>query len=362
MSAATESNSGTIFMINRNNYEAATDIKDNCIYLVRENSAEDCKFISMYLGHAIQADVLDITNEMSYNSVTEDYDIPIQYQVEGKLYLHKDGDFFRVFAWNKHDQKYIDCLGANSNVKVVSVSDTSEITNPVPEYVYINTANENRNIYVYDGTGFIPIIPDIDVSQFVTKDENGNVVITGTLSSGDFTSSGDISTQGTIAAGRDIVSGGNVTSSTGAALTTQRDSISGTIGQHYVDACLPSNGYEVLLSNSATGYAEIIDVEISDISTMVKGDTTTDRTNDYCCTYIFRKSAATTEAEDLFTNFTSANTSETTDVSNNPPKIYLLNPDIDISQFTVIHVFVFYDGIAVCAIVGGYEYTFPVQP
>ena len=346
MSAATESNSGTIFMINRNNYEAATDIKDNCIYLVRENSAENCKFISMYLGHAIQADVLDITNEMSYNPVTEDYDIPIQYQVEGKLYLHKDGDFFRVFAWNKNDQKYIDCLGVNSNVKVVSVSDTSEITNPVPEYVYINTANENRNIYVYDGTGFIPIIPIIDVSQFVTKDEHGNVVITGTLaSSGNITSSS-----------------GNVMSSTGAALTTQRDSISGTIGQHYVDACLPSNGYEVLLSNSATNYAEIIDVEISDISTMVKGDTTTDRTNDYCCTYIFRKSAATTAAEDLFTNFTSANTSETTDVSDNPPKIYLLNPDIDISQFTVIHVFVFYDGIAVCAIVGGYEYTFPVQP
>lgn len=327
MSAATESNSGTIFMINRNNYEAAQDIKDNCIYLVRENSAENCKFISMYLGHAIQADVLDITNEMSYNPVTEDYDIPIQYQVEGKLYLHKDGDFFRVFAWNKQDQKYIDCLGA------------------------------------------------IDVSQFVTKDEHGNVVITGTLSSGDFTSSGNVVVHGTISSDGNISSGGtvassgnitssngNVMSSTGAALTTQRDSISGTIGQHYVDACLPSNGYEVLLSNSATGYAEIIDVEISDISTMVKGDTTTDRTNDYCCTYIFRKSASTTAAEDLFTNFTSANTSETTDVSDNPPKIYLLNPDIDISQFTVIHVFLFYDGIAVCAIVGGYEYTFPVQP
>ena len=341
MSAATESNSGTIYMINRNNYENADDIKDNCIYLVRENSAENCKFISMYLGHAIQADVLDITSEITYNQVEENYNIPIQYQVEGKLYLHKDGDFFRVFAWNKNDQKYIDCLGANSNVKVVSVSDTSEITNPVPEYVYINTTSGKRAIYVYDGTNFISIV---DTSQFVTKDEHGNVVITGTLSSGDFTSIG------------------NVTSYTGASLTTQRDSISGTISQTYTDACLPANGYEVLLSNSATSYAEITNVTISNIATMVKDSTTTDRTNDYCCTYIFRKSASTTAAEDLFTNFTSANTSETTDLSNNPPKIYLLNPDIDISQFTVIHVFLFYDGIAVCAIVGGYEYTFPVQP
>ena len=352
MSAATESNSGTIFMINRNNYKELVDnesipdkphVDTNSVYLVRENVENNSKIISMYLGYSKQADIIDVSGDLSvgYDEVTREFDLGIKYQIKEKM-------LFCPVPFSKT----VD----NERVPV----SPSEV--------------EYYRAFMWNGIKYVDWA-NMDTSSFVTKDEHGNVVITGTLSSGDFTSSGNvgvhgtISSDGNISSGGTVASSGNITSSngnvmsyTGAALTTQRDSISGTIGQHYVDACLPSNGYEVLLSNSATNYAEIIDVEISDISTMIKGNTTTDRTNDYCCTYIFRKSAATTEAEDLFTNFTSANTSETTDVSNNPPKIYLLNPDIDISQFTVIHVFVFYDGIAVCAIVGGYEYTFPVQP
>ena len=321
MSVATDSNSGKIYMINRDNYRSLTDeqIDSNSIYLVRENSKENCKFISMYLGKAIQADVLDITDDITYDEVNANYNIPVCYQVENKFYLHKDGDHYRVFSWNKEENRYIDCLGA------------------------------------------------VDTSQFVTKDEHGNVVITGTLESGDFTSTGtihsngDISSGGTLSTTGNITSGQNVISSTGASLTTRRDSVSGTPLLNYTDSCLPANGYEVLISNDATEYAEIADIEISDVSTMRVGASTTSRSNDYSCTYIFRKAAATTTAEALMPNFTSTNETETT-VSDEPPKINLLNPDLDISSFNVIHIFIFYDGISMCAIVGGYNHTFPVQP
>jgi hypothetical protein len=45
------------------------------------------------------------------------------------------------------------------------------------------------------------------------------------------------------------------------------------------------------------------------------------------------------------TNFTATDSS----------KIYLLNKDIDISDYTVIHVMLFNDGFHICAIVAGYH-------
>lgn len=496
MSIATEGNSGNIYMINRDNYESAQDISENSIYLVRENSKENCKFISMYLGHAIQSDVLDITDDqdVTYNEVTKEYNIPVQYQVENKLYLHKDGDSFRVFAWSDAEQKYIDCLGSSSNVVVVSVDDVSEITNPVYNYVYVNIKDDHKNIYVYNGSSFIPIIDTsssvdkayvdnltgidnvtilrdanklhgagADVygkNSVITYDNKVNQTVSGAsgahvynnYETGALTATYNNAAVGSysnafgmgsrslgnysFAAGFDVavddnapcatvfgrgtrsytdatfvcgsynscastapsspsdtvyafvvgngrtnveksdamtldktgnivlygdrtVSQGNIKASTGVSLATIRDSISGTPNTHYVDAYLPENGYEVQLSNNTNSYAEITDITISDISKVVNSTTT--RTSDYSCTYIFRKAASVTSVESLMSNFTSANTTEVTDVGDNPPKINLLNPDLDISLLNVIHIFLFFDGISMCAIVGGYSYTFPAQ-
>ena len=36
------------------------------------------------------------------------------------------------------------------------------------------------------------------------------------------------------------------------------------------------------------------------------------------------------------------------------PKIYLANPDVDISGYNVVHILFYYDGLNVCALVAGY--------
>ena len=337
MSVATDSNSGKIYMINRDNYDEATDISENSIYLVRENVENNSKIISMYLGHSKQADVIDVSGDVinvGYDEVTREFSLGTKYQVFGKM-------LFCPVPFSK----------TVGGVRVpVSPSEV-----------------EYYRAFMWNGIKYVDWVSNMDTSSFVTKDEHGNVVITGTLESGDFTSTGTIhsnggiSSNGTLSTTGNITSGGNVISSTGASLTTRRDSVSGTPLLHYTDSCLPANGYEVLISNDATDYAEIADIEISDVSTMRVGASTTSRSNDYSCTYIFRKAAATTTAEALMPNFTSTNETETT-VSDEPPKINLLNPDLDISAFNVIHIFIFYDGISMCAIVGGYNHTFPVQP
>lgn len=66
---------------------------------------------------------------------------------------------------------------------------------------------------------------------------------------------------------------------------------------------------------------------------------------DYCSTIVFRRSTQAITASSLMTNFTAVDGS----------KIYLMNPDIEITSFDIINIFLFYDGFHLCAIVSGYE-------
>jgi hypothetical protein len=66
---------------------------------------------------------------------------------------------------------------------------------------------------------------------------------------------------------------------------------------------------------------------------------------DYCSTIVFRRSTQAITASSLMTNFTAVDGS----------KIYLMNPDIEITTFDIINIFLFYDGFHLCAIVSGYE-------
>ena len=98
-------------------------------------------------------------------------------------------------------------------------------------------------------------------------------------------------------------------------------------------------GSEVLVDITTT----ILSLTISDIAHV--GNSSTARTNDYSCVLIFKKNSSVADANSLMTNFTSSSAST---------KIYLLNPDYDISERDVIHIFLFYDGLNMCAIVAGY--------
>lgn len=67
---------------------------------------------------------------------------------------------------------------------------------------------------------------------------------------------------------------------------------------------------------------------------------------DYSSVITFKKNPSITNPVDLVDNFSTQTTN---------PRIYLLNPDIDISAFTYISIMLFFDGRNVCAIVYGYE-------
>ena len=199
---------------------------------------------------------------------------------------------------------------------------------------YITVLGKYNNSGSTDSDNYLFVIgngtSDTNRSDVFTLDQNGNVMLYGIADA----------------------SHGNITSATGSTLTTIREIPSGTLNTNYVDSYLPSNSHEILLSDVNDNTFTVTSITINDISHVM--NSTTDRTNDYSCVYIFNKNSSVTEITDLMPNFTSTNTTQVT-VNDEPPKIYLLNPDLDISSMTIIHIFIFYDGFNVCAIVAGYE-------
>lgn len=64
-------------------------------------------------------------------------------------------------------------------------------------------------------------------------------------------------------------------------------------------------------------------------------------TYDYYCTFIFKRGEKIQEPQDIMSNFEESS-------------IKLLNPDLDISDFEVIHLLLFNDSENICALVSGY--------
>ena len=116
-------------------------------------------------------------------------------------------------------------------------------------------------------------------------------------------------------------------------------------GASYTSASLPKNGQELLLSLSHT----ISSITITNISQMFydngRGVSTKTVSDGYNSVIIFKKDASITSVEDILTNFTAVDST----------KIYLLNKDLDISTYDILHVMLFNDGFNICAIVAGYE-------
>lgn len=123
-------------------------------------------------------------------------------------------------------------------------------------------------------------------------------------------------------------------------------------------ANLPRNGDETILSydmGDSNNPVSLTSITISDLSVPIMGtatdvglDVANGEVDDYCATIAFRPNAQTpiSDVTTLLTNF---------NPTGQEPRIYLMNPDIDVSTYTVIHLLLFYDGFNVCCTVAGYE-------
>ena len=144
-----------------------------------------------------------------------------------------------------------------------------------------------------------------------------------------------------------IVTGtGNVVSGTDvplATVVTPNSAASGTVTYNQ----LPRNGGEIRITN-AIGTNQNGAISIADVSNMDKSDgTVIPRSLDYLSVIIFKKSSNLDDVTKVMPNFDATGTN----------KVYLMNPDIDISSYTVIHLMLYYDGFHMCAIVTGYQET-----
>lgn len=147
---------------------------------------------------------------------------------------------------------------------------------------------------------------------------------------------------------------GNVKAATGVRLSTVRNYLSASTSSTTL-AGLPYNGTELIIgaANSTVTISNMTStasITISDISNTYNDGTpasaSVTMTSDYNSVIIIKKDSTLNSAIDIITNFSSSSASD---------KIYLMNPTIDISLFTMIHILLYYDGFNMCAIVAGYE-------
>lgn len=175
------------------------------------------------------------------------------------------------------------------------------------------------------------------------------VIASGTTGTGNRQNSIIIDGQNNIYVYGDTISTSNFTS-TASDISLVSDMIGTTItpssGVCHLTT-LPSNNDETIINSSST----VDTLQIDSLNVPLQGGTSTAVSNltDYCATIAFRKGVGMLSADTILTNFNPSSVSQ-----DPPPRIYLLNPDIDISDFTVIHLLLFYDGFNMCCTVSGY--------
>jgi hypothetical protein len=163
-------NENKIYIINRNQYDnIGPNLQEKSIYLVKENAASGNRLLSMYLGALRTTDVMDISDYVSYDDNTKNYNIPAEFRIPNKLFFCKspldsdNPDYYRVFMWlgTSANGKFVDCFGTPSNVNVVTVLPQTGIT----DNVYIVTTGNDKGLYVYNGSSFVEIL---DLSKYPT--------------------------------------------------------------------------------------------------------------------------------------------------------------------------------------------------
>lgn len=109
-------------------------------------------------------------------------------------------------------------------------------------------------------------------------------------------------------------------------------------GADYTFSYLPEHNAETMLSRTYTVNSfEIEQFRISQTETAP---------DDYTAVLLLKKGADVETLNDLIVNSQSGYTGTA---------IHLLNPDLDISTYSIIHVMIFFDGFNYCALCAGYQ-------
>lgn len=239
---------------------------------------------------------------------------------------------------------HVGVYGFNSNVYGSKNSTMLGWANTLNNHEHCHLVGDNLTSFA-DNTVVIGMYNDTVVDVIDPR----VVIASGATGTGNTQNSMIIDGQNNIHVYGDTISTSNFTS-TASDISLVSDMIGTTItpssGVCHLDK-LPSNNDETIINSSST----VDTLQIDSLNVPLQGGTSTAVSNltDYCATIAFRKGTGMLSADTILTNFNPSSVSQ-----DPPPRIYLLNPDIDISDFTVIHLLLFYDGFNMCCTVSGY--------
>ena len=338
-----------ISYLDRNTYDGSEKYS-NHLYLVKETNDTNNQFVSLYVGESRQADLLDITDYITGidpDTITPST-IPDEFKIPNKLICIKNTseNTYKAYMYDRSNDVFIQVGGSSGGIV---------FCDGLPEsgsegILYADSVT--RRLYVFNESVYIPyfgygasvnsdnctVLGPFDYHGYNQSLDGSPTVLTIPKQTGSSLSSiFELSENGNFKLyGDNTSSKGNIEAATGVKLATPKiiDSVhSGTCG--FLN--LPDNGTEIVFTNSTGLYK----LSISNLTPYARA-----LQEDYNSVIILKKHTDLSDINDLFDNFTEANST---------PKIYLLNSDFDVSDKTVIHVMLFWDGFHVCAIVAGYN-------
>lgn len=164
-----------IYILSRNNYDNWQGSYGNNIFFVRENSADQDKMVSVYVGESKQSNIVVSDESDIWDRLTNNYTIPEKYQVSDKLFLIKrtlatgteqetpDNTIYGIVTWN--GERFIDC-GIPNNVILVNGSELPSTEDGIKDFLYVFPSE--HSIYVFDGVDYVPVLSTISTDNFAT--------------------------------------------------------------------------------------------------------------------------------------------------------------------------------------------------
>ena len=164
-----------IYILSRNNYDNWQGSYGNNIFFVRENSADQDKMVSVYVGESKQSNIVVTDESDIWDRTTNDYTIPEKYQVSDKLFLIKrtlatgteqetpDNTIYGIVTWN--GDRFIDC-GIPNNVILVNGSELPSTEDGIKDFLYVFPSE--HSIYVFDGVDYVLVLSTMSTDNFAT--------------------------------------------------------------------------------------------------------------------------------------------------------------------------------------------------
>ena len=164
-----------IYILSRNNYDNWQGSYGNNIFFVRENSADQDKMVSVYVGESKQSNIVVTDESDIWDRTTNDYTIPEKYQVSDKLFLIKrtlatgteqetpDNTIYGIVTWN--GDRFIDC-GIPNNVILVNGSELPSTEDGIKDFLYVFPSE--HSIYIFDGVDYVLVLSTMSTDNFAT--------------------------------------------------------------------------------------------------------------------------------------------------------------------------------------------------